>query len=303
MIPSGRFTLFVGRQLKMRTRAVPTILFVLLVAAVSTATELKQQTIQAWDAYVRAANTRMEQRTGGQIPFLWVDEEPERVQRVRAGEVLVAPVDRDNPHKVPHGMIHDWIGAMFLPNAKLDDVMGVLHDYDHYKDFYKPLVVKSKLVERTQDHERVTLLMVQKAFSVNAAVETDNEVLIARLDANKAYSLSNSVRVQEIAHYGQPDEHALPEGQGPGYVWREFSVSRLEQRDGGVYVEIETIAMSRGIPVMLRWMIKPLVESLPRKIMLATLTDTRDAVGGEIQAASMKTQTLAQATGADDWSR
>jgi len=80
-------------------------------------------------------------------------------------------------------------------------------------------------------------------------------------------------------------------------------VSRLEQRDGGVYVEIETIAMSRGIPVMLRWMIKPLVESLPRKIMLATLTDTRDAVGEEIQSASLKTQTLAQATGADDWGR
>jgi len=61
--------------------------------------------------------------------------------------------------------------------------------------------------------------------------------------------------------------------------------------------------MSRGIPVMLRWMIKPLVESLPRKIMLATLTDTRDAVGEEIQSASLKTQTLAQATGADDWGR
>jgi hypothetical protein len=301
--PASQFALFVRRLHEVRTRPLLAVLFFLLTPALSKAAELKQQTVEAWEAYVRVATLRMEKRASGQSPFLWMDEKPDRTQRARAGEVFVAPVDSDNPHTVPHGLIHHWIGAMFLPNAKLDDVMGVLHDYDHYKDFYKPLVVKSKLVERTQDHERVTLLMVQKAFSVNAAVETDNEVLIARLDANKAYSLSNSVRVQEIAHYGQPDEHALPEGQGPGYVWREFSVSRLEQRDGGVYVEIETIAMSRGIPVMLRWMIKPLVENLPRKIMLATLTDTRDAVGGEIQAASMKTQTLAQATGADDWSR
>jgi hypothetical protein len=274
-----------------RTRTAQAMLFVLLVPATSKAMELKEQTVQAWDTYVRAANTRVEERASGRSPFLWVDENPERVQRVRAGEILVAPMDSDNPRKVPHGLIHDWIGAMFLPNAKLDDVMGVLHDYDHYKDFYKPLVVKSKLLERTQDHEKVTLLMMQKAFSVTAAVETENEVLIVRPDANRAYSLSNSVRVQEIANCGQPGEHALPEGQGPGYVWREFSVSRLEQGDGGVYVEIETIAMSRGIPVMLRWMIKPLVENLPRKIMLATLTDTRDAVNQETKAVPPTAQT------------
>jgi hypothetical protein len=277
-----------------KTKTVPTLLLVLLARAPSKGTELKQQSIQAWEAYVQAANTHVEERASGRSPFLWVDEKPDRVQLVRAGEVLVAPVDRDNPRKVPHGLIHDWIGAMFLPNAKLDEVMGVLHDYDHYKDFYKPMVVKSKLLERTEDHEKVTLLMMQKAFSVTAAVETDNEVLIVRPDANRAYSLSNSVRVQEIANYGKPNEHALPEGQGPGYVWREFSVSRLEQRDDGVYVEIETIAMSRGIPVALRWMIKPLVENLPRKIMLATLTDTREVVNEQTKAVPPRTETTAQ---------
>jgi hypothetical protein len=125
-------------------------------------------------------------------------------------------------------------------------------------------------------------------------VETENEAHIVRLDGNRTYSLSNAVRVQEIAHYGQPGEHALPEGQGPGYVWRTFSVSRLEQRDGGVYVEMETIAMSQGIPLALRWMLNPLVEALPQKIMLATLQDTRDAVSEEIKTASLKTQTIAQ---------
>ena len=245
---------------------------------------------------------RMEKRACGQGPFLWVDEKPERVQRVRSGEVLVAPVDSDNPYMAPRAMIHDWIGAMFLPNAKLDDVIGVLNDYDHYKDFYKPMVAKSTLLERTHDHAKVTLLMTQKAFSVTAAVETDNEVRMVRPDANRAYSISHSVRVQEIADYGQPREHALPEDQGPGYLWRVFSVSRLERRDGGVYVEMETIAMSRGIPLVLRWMIKPLVEALPRNTLLATLEDTRDAVGEQAQA-SIKTQTVAQAVVAGDYGR
>jgi hypothetical protein len=279
-----------------RTRALPAILFVLLASAPSKATELKQQTIQAWETYIRAAKTLVEERASGKSPFLWVDENSDRLHRVRRGEVLVAPVGSDNPHRVPDGLIHDWIGATFLLNVKLDDVMQVLDDYDRYKDFYKPMVVKSKLLERTDDHEKITLLMVQKAFFVTAAVETDNNVRIVRLGTTRVYSVSNSVRVQEIADYGQTGQRTLPEGSAPGYLWREFSESRLEQRDGGVYVGIETIAMSRGIPMALRWLINPLVETLPRKMMLATLKDTRDAVNEEAKAVPLKTDPGAQAT-------
>jgi hypothetical protein len=277
-----------------RSRPVLAMLFLLLAPALSNATELKQETLQAWDAYVRAAKLLMEQRASGQRPFLWLDEKPDRVQRVRGGEVLVVPVDSDSPHKVPRGLIHDWVGTVFLPKAKLDDVMGVLDDYERYKDFYRPMVVRSRLLEQTPNYEKVTLMMMQKALSVTAAVETDNEVHIVRLGADRAYSLSTSVRVQEIADYGQPSEHALPEGQGPGYVWRTFTISRLEQRDDGVYVETEMIGMSRGIPLAVRWLVTPLAERLSRNILLATLQDTRDAVSEEIKAASLKTQTIAQ---------
>jgi hypothetical protein len=301
--PASLFALCVPRPREGITRLPLGVLFLVLVPVASKGAALKERTVQAWETYVRGATVRMEKRASGQSPFLWVDEKPDRLHRVQAGEVLVAPVDSDNPHTVPQGLIHDWIGALFLPNAKLDDVMAVLYDYDHYKDFYKPMVVKSNLLERTNDQAQITLLMMQKAFSVIAAVETENDVRIVRLDADRSYSISRSVRVQEIADYGQPREHLLPEGQGPGYLWRVFSVSRLERRDGGVYVEMETIAMSRGIPLALRWVIKPLVEALPRNTLLATLTDTRNAVGQEIQAASMKTQTLAQAAGAVDWGR
>ena len=87
-------------------------------------------------------------------PFLWVDERRDLAQRLRAGEILVEPVDGDSPHPVPRGLIHDWIGAVFVPKAKLDDVMGVLDDYEHYKDFYRPMVVKSKLLEQTPGPSR-----------------------------------------------------------------------------------------------------------------------------------------------------
>jgi hypothetical protein len=45
-----------------------------------------------------------------------------------------------------------------------------------------------------------------------------------------------------------------------------------------VYVDLETISLSRGIPVEVRWLIKPLTDDLPRKMMADILDETRAAV-------------------------
>jgi hypothetical protein len=279
----------------MKSRPEIAILFLLLAPALSNAADLKPETLQEWDAYVCAARMRMQKRASGQVPFLWVDEERDLAQRVRAGEILVGPVNGESPHLAPHGLIHEWIGAVFVPKAKLDDVMGVLDDYEHYKDFYRPMVVKASVLERTPDHEKVTLRMMGKAYSVTSAVETDDDVKITRLGASRAYSLSTSVRVQTIADYGEPSEHMLPEDHGPGYVWRTFSVTRLEQLDGGVYMEMEMNDLSRGIPWEFRWLIEPLAERMPRAMLVTKLQDARDAVSQKIRAASLKTPSMTQA--------
>ena len=258
-----------------KTRTPLTILLLLLGAALSDGEELKQETLQAWDAYVQTINSTMEGRATGRSPFLSVDESPDLQRRVRGGEMLVTNHD---PRNVPHGLIHHWVAAMFLPNVTLDQVLSVIDNYDRYSDFYKPFVVKSGVLERTGGEEKVILMMVQRAFSVTAAVETEDEIQIVRLNTNRIYIVSNAIRVQEIADYGQPNEHPFPEDRRPGYLWRTVGVTRLEQRDSGVYVEIETVALSRGIPVLFRWMIKPLTDKLPRNIMLETLKDTRAAV-------------------------
>ena len=267
-----------------KSRAKLAILFLLLAPGLSSAAELKQETLQAWDAYVGAVKQRMEERAKGPGPFLWVDEPPERAERARAGEILVEPVGGDGPHPAPHGLIHDWIGAVFVPKATLEDVAGVLDDYARYKDFYRPMVAKSTLLEQTPGHKKVSLVMVQKAYSVTAAIETDNDVDIARLDAHREYSFSSSLRVREIADYGNPDEHTLPEDRGSGYVWRMFTLTRVEQRDDGVYIEMELMGLSRGIPWAFRWLVQPLAERLPRNILRTILQETRDAVSEEIKA-------------------
>jgi len=50
------------------------------------------------------------------------------------------------------------------------------------------------------------------------------------------------------------------------------------QRDGGVYVQLEAISLTRNIPTGLNWLISPFVTSIPKESLLFTLTHTRDAL-------------------------
>jgi hypothetical protein len=52
----------------------------------------------------------------------------------------------------------------------------------------------------------------------------------------------------------------------------------MEERDGGVYVQSEVASLTRDIPVVLSWMIKPFVTSVPKETLSATLVATRKAV-------------------------
>jgi hypothetical protein len=251
------------------------ILFFLLSVVLSRAAELKPDTLRAWDEYVTIVNADVAERSGGSRSFLWVDESPEARRRVQNGELVITNHD---PRKVPQGLIHDWLGVMFVPNTSLDQVMWVLNSYNRYSEIYKPLIRKTSVIEQAGDNVKLNLVAAQKALSVTAAVETDEEIRTARPAPNRVCITANAVRIVEIANYGQPSEHAFPEARRPGYVWRAYIVQRLEQRDGGVYVELETISLSRGIPVEVRWLIKPLTDDLPRKMMTDILDETRAAV-------------------------
>jgi hypothetical protein len=269
-------------------------LFLLLAPALLSAVEPQPVTLQAWDDYVREAKMHMAMRARGRAPFLWLDEKPETARRVRSDGIIVEPVGGYSPHAVRGGLIHDWLGAMFLPKAQLARVKQVLDDYDRYPDVYKPMVVKARVLEQTPDHERITLLMAQKTFWVTGAVETENDITLTDVSPFQMYSLSASVQVHEIADFGKPSQHAFPQDNGPGYVWRTFTLTRLEQCDDGVYEELEMIALSRGIPLAYRWLVQPLAEHLPRNVLLATLQDTRDAVSQEIKAAASKAHPVAR---------
>ena len=85
--------------------------------------------------------------------------------------------------------------------------------------------------------------------------------------------------------FGRPGEHLLPPDTGAGFIWRIYSIARYEERDGGVYLEIEALALTRDVPSSLRWLVNPVVKHLSVNSLTTTLEQTRDAVYAQQAAA------------------
>jgi hypothetical protein len=256
------------------------LLAIIVLPIQADAATLKPETVTAWDDYLQSASANLQDRLRSGGSFLWTFEDPERAAKVHSGEIVVGPVGQ-NPKKVSGGLIHDWMGAVFVPNLKLDDILKVTRDYDHYKEYFHPSVVESKAVGRDGAEDKFWMLLMNNTFFLTTALEADYEVTNVRLDDRRFYSISKTTRVQEVDEYGQPGEHRKPEGEGSGYVWKLYSVARLEERDDGVYIELEAIALSRDIPAALRVVADPIVRHLSRNSLLMSLKQTEEAVSGK----------------------
>jgi hypothetical protein len=254
------------------------LLAMLLFPAQSRAANLTTETVAAWDNYMLSVNATLQDRTRPGGSFLWTFENSERIAKVHGGELIVTPAPGPNPRKVPGGLIHHWIAAAFLPNVNLNDVLEVTQDYDRYKEFYQPTVIASKAVARKASDDYFSILLMNKALFLKTTLDADYQTTNVRLDDRRFYSVTRTTRVQEIEDFGQPGEHRRPEGEGDGYIWKVSGIGRLEQRDGGVYVEIEAIALSREIPPALHLFVDPIVRRVSRNSVLTSLKQTEEAV-------------------------
>jgi hypothetical protein len=242
------------------------------------AANLKPETVAAWDQYLDIAKANLQKRIQHGGSFLWTLESPERAARVRNGEIVAAPAPGTNPKKVPAGLIHHWMGAMFLPDVKIDQVLEVTRDYDRYKQYYQPSVIESKTIAREDTIDRFSMRIMNKTLFLKTALDADYQATNVRLDDRRMYSISQTTRLQEIEETGQPGEHRIPEGEGGGYIWKLFSIARFEQRDSGVYVEFEAVALSRDIPLAARLFVDPIVRRVSRNSLLISLRQTELAL-------------------------
>ena len=240
--------------------------------------ELKPETAAAFDRYVRVTDQRMDARS----QFLWLDtltsmERAGIFDDLRRGGLVVRPLQaRENgqPIEAPDGLIHHWVGAVFVPNATLTEAVALLQNYDAHADIYKPRIARSQLISRDGERYRVYFRFVMMKV-ITVVVNSQHEGYFVRPAPDRVESRFHSVRVVEVENPDTPRERERPVGMDGGYLWRLNTYWRLLERDGGVYLECESVSLSRDIPTGLGWLIRPFVTGIPRESLVFTLETTR----------------------------
>jgi hypothetical protein len=77
---------------------------------------------------------------------------------------------------------------------------------------------------------------------------------------------------------GTPSERQKPVGGGHGFLWRLNTYWRFAQRDGGTWVQCESITLTRDIPTGLGWLIGRFVTEIPKESLTFTLSTARKAL-------------------------
>lgn len=278
-----------GENVQERRKVLALLIFTLMPAG---AADLRPETAKAWVQYVASVDAQMRARLSATSCFLWAEESPRRMERLRAGEIVIAPADQQTPRHIPGGLIHHWIGAVFIPGVTLSEVLSGVRDYGKYTEYY-PSVVSSKLDSRDGTTDRFTSVERHQAmFSNHIALDADFSAIYFPAGDKRAYSTSSTTRLQQIDSYGSPGQHELGPDAPSAYLWALSTISRYEERDGGVYLELEAVALSREVPMGLGWLVDPFVRKASASTLIGSLKQTRDALafgratsGGAISAA------------------
>jgi hypothetical protein len=277
-------------------------------AAPANAADLEPKTVDAFNRYVRLTEAQIDSQLARREPYLWVESLPDDRRaaaeaQLRAGEVVIERLETPDPDSgngghgrngdpgkpiiVPGGMIHHWIGTVFIPGATLAQTLALEEDYDHHQEYFRPDVMRSKILRHEGNDFTIDLRLYKKKV-ITTVLDTEHEVHYAPVDATHAWSRSRTTRIQEVDNAGEPDERLEPEGHDRGLLWRMNTYWRFEEKDGGTYVECQSVSLTREIPAGLGWLIGPYVNSVPRESLTFTLATTRAAVLQRIAAQAAK---------------
>lgn len=269
---------FMSRAFKRRSSWIA-IGICLIVPFTMAAATLQSRTLQAWDSYVRLTEARIDNELENSSGFLRADfmkpaDSAKVWNRLRSGKVY----SEGHELQVQGGMIHDWYGAIFIPDIKVDSLVRWIQDYDHHSRYFKE-VERSKLLSR-ENNTFLVYLRITRSKLVTVHYNTNHKAVYRSHGAGRVSSRSVALRIAEIENAGTPSETEEPVGVDSGFMWRLNSYWRFQEQDGGVVVECESVSLSRSIPYGLGWLIREYVESVPRESLESVLTSIRDGVAG-----------------------
>ena len=244
---------------------------ILLAATHARAATLKPEARAAYERYVASVEARLNQRHQSAQNFILIEDKDD--SKLRQGKLVVRRYKADvDP---PGAMVHHWSAAMLVPGATSQDFLRVVRDYERYPEFYSQEFVRAKILDQEGDEYKLLTRVAQHRVAT-VVLDVESDTFFGALDAAHGYTVSKSTDVREIADPGKSSEHVVPRGHEHGFLWSLNLYWSYEERPEGLLVQCETVSLTRDIPWGLGWLIKPLVQSIPRDALTYTLTQTRN---------------------------
>lgn len=265
-----------------RGRTAFLVLIVVAAAAAAHAVEPTAAAIAGFNSYIAALESRLDRQHKSADGFVVsVLSDPDNLAKLKRGETVVERIrDPDTP-ELPGATLYHWRGTAFVPGATVADYERVIEDFNNMPRTYAPEIVRAKLLDRRNQGGKTFIrawYRVKQHHILTVVMDISYDVVLARLDAQHGYSASRSTRITEIADAGTADEHPMSGAEEHGFLWRLYAYWSYEERDGGLYMQIESVSLARSIPAGVSWAVKPFVESVPRESLEFTMQATSKAL-------------------------
>ena len=223
----------------------------------------------AFNSYVDGVEARLAQEHASADSIL----APVNLARLRSGQFIVEDLKPLGGKSVGGALLQDWRGTAFVPGAKAADFVRLMKDFSAFPKNFAPQVLQMRVLSEQGNQYKVTMRVRQKHI-ITVVLDMDFDMTFTQADqdgAARGYIISRSTRVAEIEAPGTPQEHALAPNQDHGFLWRMNNYWSYEEGDGGLYIQIESVSLSRSVPAGIGWAVKPFIQSVPRESLEATL--------------------------------
>ena len=257
------------------------LLTIMVMSSVAAAGEPSPAAIAAFNAHIARVESRLATQHHSGDGFLVGVGSAQIDAKLHRGDLIIEQLTAGDEADLPGAMLHDWRGMAFVPEATAAQFERLMKDFPGYRQRYAPQVTKAEVLspktDPLPDHFTASMRVRQKHV-ITVVMDTTYDITFGRVDARHGYSLSRSTRINEIADGGTAEEHALNPQQDHGFLWRLNTYWSYEERDGGLYMQIESVSLTRAIPTGLGWIVGPYVKSVPRESLEFTLRATCNAL-------------------------
>lgn len=222
--------------------------------------------IAAFDSYTQHVESRLAQQHRA-ADFLLLPRDAASRARLRRGELLIEHLGAATP---PAGaLLHHWRATAFVPGATPAQFEDLLRNFNAYPHNFAPQITAATVLTATPGHALVRLRTRQRHV-LTVVLDTTCDVSFAEPDTAHGYSISHCDHVEQISPSGDD-----------GFLYRLNTYWSYEQRDGGLYLQLESVSLTRSVPHGLAWAVQPYLDSIPRESLLFTLNSARNALHGD----------------------